>query len=1616
MIEQLNNLARVWWDWMWPMFWQVGALIAVIGVIDLLFRRCLWPQVRYALWLLVVVKLILPPTFALPTGIVSRVQPWVEQTFKELVSSSESSSPAFVEESFSEENSLPYSGFETSALAEPFPDTHPVEPGGSIVSAGPTAAIENRAQFSWQTMLMAVWLAGVLAVALWSVGKFHRVICIARGEAGGGQLAASLLPALAGAARKLHLRRLPPIVVSPRVGSPAVIGPFRPMLLVPAQGAEHLSTREAEHIFLHELAHIKRGDLKVQALCLLIQICYWFNPFLWFVQCRLQHLREICCDTTVARILKDEVAQYRQTILGTARWLLTKPSDHAVGLLGLVENRSRLLARLSWLERMPQRHYRLRLAATLAIVLLTSASVLPMAQAGHGQTGVSPESNETAGLMAEEAAETRTDSPGESVEEPLLIRISDFGRWIRELQHMLAGKFIRMVTGLQDDKGMPTTVVYFDGAEDRPLVFHLEKKEDDQWCVDYFYIGSPQIEKQEIVASHPECPVEQRFVVPRLRTTSGSAGTLAADRNPVEAVNKQIDHVRELLMHRFTGAYRLSPPDKVMCGFVTLGARPGDAGSHLAFHLVRQGGEYRVDCVETTDSISGCLWTGIAPARQSAGVLDERVETRNVVACDDFDGKFGLDWDIVHTDPSHFSLTENPGSLTITTQDGHFKEGDTSYKNLFLIDTPVPQGEGFQVTTCLSGFRPSQAFNQAGLICWDDEDNYLEWVYQKMQRVEFAFAAGVEANGPTRYTYIPAGGPFEKLWLRVTKRGSSYQCASSTDGKSFTVHTVERWGDGTPNRIGLFAINGSLTHPPGVDASFDLFEAATVNGHAPSQAPVTQQTELSSSKSIIPQASLQIPNELEPCVERLRAIYDALKRYEKDKGSLPDWLSDLVPAYLSDEALIWPEDGPQSTPLSPDRNLPCSFGYQYSSSLPAPGGEMSYREFKDQERKIWGDVAPLVRYYIGQRCLNVSFDGRIYMSGTAWEREIQPPAGAPGLLILSEVSVPSSSGTAPGKKVPDPVAEGAKTLAFDDFEGKLSLKWDIVNPNPSNYSLTKKPGTLTITTKKGHFSKGNKNYENVFLLDVPAAAEQDFQITTCLASFPPIARWNEAGILCWDDEDNYVKLVYEWAGRPTFTVGHEVEGRDRYTYHPVPSKTERVWLRITKRGASYRCATSTDGESFATCGSATWKKDAPKRVGIFANNGSFWSGPVPDLDASFEFFEAAVAPPERVGAVGEAPAVSYEADLEAFFQEMDGTYPFFEFKGIRDDWKSKKKRLREEVKGCQSDERFLQIVTGAVLCLRDSHMWFRNTRVPPPQRPPKYCPGICFWPATNERVIIAHGREELDPHLKAGTVVTKIDGRDARQHLEERAKARWAEGGISGPQRARLFAYRIALTGAKKGEKHTVTILADAQEREIELTSDVEARGWAHFYNLPKGMTQVGRSCWYTTLPSGTAYVYLRRVDSSTGPGLKEAFSKYAGAKGWIIDLRGNGGGGYDQALHETLRQLPHPLAVLIDAGCTSAGETLARDFALHGNARLFGSKTAGSSSAKRIWTFPSGIASLSVPTRSRWGIDEKPIEFLGIEPHVKVEAVPEEVRRGLNSGILRAEEYLNEVGSAKAQ
>jgi regulation of enolase protein 1 (concanavalin A-like superfamily) len=208
-------------------------------------------------------------------------------------------------------------------------------------------------------------------------------------------------------------------------------------------------------------------------------------------------------------------------------------------------------------------------------------------------------------------------------------------------------------------------------------------------------------------------------------------------------------------------------------------------------------------------------------------------DTFQVLLVDDFEGKLKLNWKPVREDESHVSLTSHPGKLTITTQRGTihaheladaFAEG-TQAKNIYLIDNPLLPDVDFVATTCVTGFIPQTTYQQAGLIIYDNDDNYVKWGY------EFDWQAGAgqrfvfvwETKAEPHHGPLPNQTGLDRYWVRITKRGRAYEYSSSTDGKNFTVHGEEPW-EGEPKRIGLLAKNGGDKTALEMEAQFEFFE------------------------------------------------------------------------------------------------------------------------------------------------------------------------------------------------------------------------------------------------------------------------------------------------------------------------------------------------------------------------------------------------------------------------------------------------------------------------------------------------------------------------------------------------------------------------------------------------------------------------------------------------------------------------------------------------------------------------------------------------------------------------------------------------------------------------
>lgn len=100
------------------------------------------------------------------------------------------------------------------------------------------------------------------------------------------------------------------------ITSPVTLGLFRPYILLPKNTGEAFSLNELKYVFLHELSHQKNKDIMVNYAMWLLQMVYWFNPFVWYALKNMRIDRELACDASVLKVLDESAyTEYGYTII-----------------------------------------------------------------------------------------------------------------------------------------------------------------------------------------------------------------------------------------------------------------------------------------------------------------------------------------------------------------------------------------------------------------------------------------------------------------------------------------------------------------------------------------------------------------------------------------------------------------------------------------------------------------------------------------------------------------------------------------------------------------------------------------------------------------------------------------------------------------------------------------------------------------------------------------------------------------------------------------------------------------------------------------------------------------------------------------------------------------------------------------------------------------------------------------------------------------------------------------------------------------------------------------------------------------------------------------------------
>jgi beta-lactamase regulating signal transducer with metallopeptidase domain len=292
-------------------------------------RALRYPTVTHALWVVVLVRLLLPPigspswlSFQIPTPTPHERIPPVEETVFAAQPRSALSvhKPPIssLDKSVEAQDAFPASVLAGKTLKPSLDsvmnDTSPIDS-----TKGQPGFMDYAVSLSAQGLL-AVWFAGSISLLLLSayrILQFRRLLQI--GAMPAGQTMQSLATDIATSLGRpmdvnilVTMARIPPCVWS--------LG-LRPQIVLPMEILNELPGGERRLVIAHELAHIHRKDHLVRWLEWIAIVWLWWNPLVWIARHGLRIQEELACDALVLEALKPEPREYGGCLVSVAEAL-----------------------------------------------------------------------------------------------------------------------------------------------------------------------------------------------------------------------------------------------------------------------------------------------------------------------------------------------------------------------------------------------------------------------------------------------------------------------------------------------------------------------------------------------------------------------------------------------------------------------------------------------------------------------------------------------------------------------------------------------------------------------------------------------------------------------------------------------------------------------------------------------------------------------------------------------------------------------------------------------------------------------------------------------------------------------------------------------------------------------------------------------------------------------------------------------------------------------------------------------------------------------------------------------------------------------------------------------
>lgn len=365
------NITESLFSWFVASTLMASAVAVVVLAVQHLFRRRIHARLRHALWLIVLLRLMLPVLPQSPVSLFNAVPTMTDIKNAVFGLSYQLGKPDTISEHSQKENTVqPYyttNEAEKNTVFQPLMTMKDMEEHAE-------AGIERKSHPAIR-VLAVVWLTGAAVLLGYNLIYWLR---FQRKQKHLSPVDSAAILKIAEQCRILFsIKRPVAIYADPSAQSPYITGVFRPAVYLPKSLiSEAVNEQLLKHVIAHELAHYTRKDTIWNMVGSLVFAVHWMNPFLWFMLRQMKADRELACDACVLEALgEEEAVPYGMTIIGfLRRYAAGRSQAHLLYFKGS-NGQKEMVRRIRMIQSFKKGSYKFSMMAVILVLLIGTATL-----------------------------------------------------------------------------------------------------------------------------------------------------------------------------------------------------------------------------------------------------------------------------------------------------------------------------------------------------------------------------------------------------------------------------------------------------------------------------------------------------------------------------------------------------------------------------------------------------------------------------------------------------------------------------------------------------------------------------------------------------------------------------------------------------------------------------------------------------------------------------------------------------------------------------------------------------------------------------------------------------------------------------------------------------------------------------------------------------------------------------------------------------------------------------------------------------------------------------------------------------------------------------------------